>query len=68
MLSLESLVMFVVYLVFAGLIFWMLNWLLEYCGVPEPFHKVGKVIIAVFVVLAVIGAMLSLVGHPIVRW
>lgn len=66
MISLNALVSFVIYLIVAGLIFWLLNWLIDYCGVLEPFRKIAKVVIAVVAVLIVIGALLSVVGHPII--
>jgi len=67
MLSLESLVMFVIYLIVAGLIFGLLIWLIDFCGTPEPFRRIARVVLAIFAVLVVIGALLSLVGHPLIR-
>ena len=68
MISLSAAVTLVVYLIVAGLVFWLLWWLIEYVGIPEPFHKVAKVILAVAAVLAVIGLLLSLVGgQPLFR-
>lgn len=68
MISVESLVQFVIYVIIAGVVYWLCNWLLDTCETPEPFRKVGKVVIAVVAVLVVITALLSLVGHPIVRF
>lgn len=51
-----------VYLIIAGLIFWLLYWLLHYVNPPEPFLKVGTVILAVLAVLVVVGVLLSLLG------
>jgi hypothetical protein len=68
MLSLTALVSVVVYLIVAGLIFWLLWWLINYVGLPEPFRKVASVILAILAVLVVIGILLSLVnGTPIFR-
>lgn len=58
----------VIWLIVAGVIFWLLNWLIDYVGVPEPFRKVAKVIIAIVAVLLVINALLALAGHPLVSW
>jgi hypothetical protein len=52
----------------AGLIFWILNWLIAYVGLPEPFQKVAKVVIAIAVAIVVINALLSLAGSPIIAW
>jgi hypothetical protein len=62
MISLPGLVHVILYLIVAGLIFWLLIWLIDYCGVPEPFNKVAKVCIAVAAVFVIIGVLLSLVG------
>lgn len=68
MISLEAAVMFFVYLIVAGLIFWLLWWLVDYVGIPEPFHKVAKVILAVLAVLVLIGLLLGIVtGKPLFR-
>ena len=67
MISLSSLVLVVVYLLIAGLISWLLWWLIGYCNVPEPFARVARVVVAVFAVLVVVGVLLHLVGVEIVR-
>lgn len=68
MISVSSLIQAVVVIAVVGLIFWMCNWLIEYIGIQEPFHKVAKVVLAVFCVLIVIGVLLSLIGYPIIRF
>ena len=68
MVSLSSLLAVVVYLIVAGLIFWLLWWLIEYVGLPEPFNKVARVILAVLAVFVCVSILLSLVGYPLVRW
>lgn len=68
MLSLSGLVGIVIYLIIAGLILWLLFWLVNYVGLPEPFNKVAHVILAIVAVLVIIGILLSLVGGtPIFR-
>lgn len=62
MISLSAAVMIIVYLIVGGLIFYLLWWLIGYCGLPEPFNKVARVILAVLAVLVVIGLLLSFVG------
>ena len=63
----ESLIQTVVYVVCIGLVFWLLWWLLDYIKPPEPFYKVGRVILAVAAVLVLINILLSLAGHPIFK-
>jgi hypothetical protein len=64
MISLSAVITVVIYLVVAGLIFWLLWWLVNYIAPPEPFRKVANVILAVAGVLVVCGILLSLVGGP----
>jgi hypothetical protein len=68
MLSLSALVSVLIYIIVAGLIFYLLWWLVGYCGLPEPFNKVARIILAVVAVLFLIGLLLSLVnGQPMFR-
>lgn len=64
----EALVGVVIWLIVAGLIFFLLSWLIDYCKTPEPFNRVAKVVIAIAAVLLVINALLGLAGKPIVAW
>jgi len=64
----EALIQAVIWIVIAGVIWWLLNWLIGYAGIPEPFAKVARVILAVVAVLILINALLSLAGHPLVAW
>ena len=68
MISIQDAVRTVIYLVIAGLIFWLLWWLIGYVSPPEPFRKVATVVLAVCAVVVVIGILLSLAtGQPIFR-
>ena len=68
MISLNTLVSAVIYLVVAGLIWWLLFWLINYVNPPDPFKKVATVILAILAVLVVIGILLALVGGgPVFR-
>ena len=62
MISISAVIMVVLYLVVVGVIFWLLNWLIDYCGVPDPFNKVARIILAVLAVFICIALLLSLVG------
>ncbi len=67
MISLTALVHFVVVMIILGLIVWLLYWLLGYCNVPEPFNKMARIVLAVFSVLIIIGALLHIIGYPVIR-
>lgn len=64
----QSLVQTLIWVVVVGLICYLLVWLIGYAGVPEPFAKIARVIIALFAVLFLINVLLSLAGHPVVVW
>jgi hypothetical protein len=64
----QALVSSVLWLVVIGLIFWLLWWLIGYVGVPEPFNKVLRVIVAIVAVILLINFLLGLVGSPFIRW
>lgn len=68
MIDLGQLVHVVLTLIVAGLIVWLLLYLIDYCGIPEPFSKVARVVVMVCAVLVVIGVLMSLVsGQPLFR-
>lgn len=68
MISLSGTVSTILTLIVAGVVFWLLWWLIGYCGIPDPFNRVARVILAVLAVLVCIGLLLSLVGgQPLFR-
>lgn len=64
----DALVHWLVYLVVLGIVFWLLWWLVAYVGLPEPFNKVARVVLAVAAVLVLINVLLAMAGHPLMRW
>lgn len=68
MISISAATSVVLYLVVGGLIFWLLFWLVDSIGLPEPFHKVARAILIVLVVFVLIGILLSVLGgQPLFR-
>lgn len=63
----SGLIGFLVWIIVIGCIFGLLWWLIGYVGLPEPFNKVARVVIAVIAVLLLINVLLGLVGSPLVR-
>lgn len=57
-----------IWVIVLGVVFWLLWWLIGYVGLPEPFNKVARVILAVAAVIVLINCLLTLAGHPLVRW
>lgn len=64
----EDVVRTVIWIVVAGLIYWLLLYLIGVCGLPEPFNKVARVVLAVVGVLFLINLLLGIAGHPLVSW
>ena len=58
----------IIWVIVLGIVFWLLWWLVNYVGLPEPFAKVARVILAVAAVIVLINCLLTLAGHPLVRW
>lgn len=63
-----SVIQVVLWLIVVGLIFWLLDWLIRYVGLPEPFAKIARVVLGVAAVILIINALLSLVGSPFISW
>ncbi len=68
MITGSTLVSLLITLVVAGLIFWLLWWFLSICGLPEPFNKIARIIVALVAVVFLINLLLGLGGHPLVTW
>jgi VIT1/CCC1 family predicted Fe2+/Mn2+ transporter len=58
----QSLLGLLVTLVVAGLVVWLLWWFIGYIGLPEPFNKVARVIIALVAVIFLINLVMQLTG------
>ena len=57
-----SLIQLVIWLIVIGLIFWVLNYLVDTIPLAEPFHRIAKVVLAVVAVLIVLVLLLQLLG------
>jgi len=63
MVSLSAVTAAVVNLIVAGVIFYLLNWLIDYVNLADPFKKVARIVLAVAAVIVAIVVLLSLVGY-----
>lgn len=68
MIAGTTLVSILITLIVAGLIFYLLFWLIGVCGLPEPFNRVARIVLALVAVLFLINLLLGLGGHPLVVW
>lgn len=64
----SALISLLIWVIVLGCIFGLLWWLVGYVGLPEPFNKVARVILAVIAVLILINVLLTMAGTPLVRW
>lgn len=64
----SGLLSILIQLIVAGLIFWLLLWLIGFVGLPDPFAKVAKVILAVVAVIFIINLLLGLGGQNFIQW
>lgn len=62
--SIGGLVGMLVWIIVIGLIFYLLWWLISYVGLPQPFDKIARIIIAVVAVIIIINFLLTLAGSP----
>lgn len=58
----------IIWLVVAGLVFWLLQWALDKIALPEPFNKIATVLLILLVVVVVINALFLLVGKPFLKF
>lgn len=68
MISGHNVMLAIIWIVIAGVCFWLLDWLIRYVGVPEPFAKVARVVLAIACVVVLINALLTLAGKPFIVW
>lgn len=65
----SSLVNVLITVIVVGLICWLLWWLISYIGLPAPFDKVARVLIALLAVIFLINAILQVTGHGgFIKW
>jgi hypothetical protein len=65
-MTISALLSLLVFLVVAGVIFYLLWWLVN--QLPDPFRVVGRIIIALVAVVLLINALLGLIDTPFIRW
>lgn len=64
----ENVLWAVIWVIVIGVCFYLLNWLIDYVGLPMPFSKVAKVILAIAAVVLLINLLMGLGGHSFIRW
>lgn len=55
-------------LVVAGIICWLFWWFIGFIGLPEPFNKVARVLVAIVALIFLVNFLLGFTGHPLIKW
>lgn len=63
----SGLISILVWIIVLGCIFGLIWWLIGFIGLPEPFNKIVRVVVAIIAVLILCNVLLGLVGEPFVR-
>ncbi len=64
----DAIVSAVIWIVVAALIYFVVMWGIEKIGIPEPFHKIAIALVVLMVVVLLVNALLTIGGHPFIRW
>jgi hypothetical protein len=59
----STLISLVIYCVVLGLVMWLLLYIIDTIPIPEPFHRVAKVVVIVVGCLILIVLLLGLIGE-----
>lgn len=68
LISGEQLLNSLVVLVVWGVIMFVLWWGLHKIAPPEPWLKVGTVILVIITVVVLVNILLGLIGKPLIKW
>ena len=63
-----ALLYWAIWLIVTLIIIGVLFWLIDYAGVPAPFNKIAKVVLAIIGVIIVINALLGLTGSAFIKF
>jgi len=63
-----ALIQVLVWVVVVGLVFWLVWWLISMVGLPEPFNKIVRALVALVAVLILVSKLLDLIGVHVVYW
>lgn len=68
MFSFSAFIRAIFFLIIAGLIFYVLYWLLGALALPAPFGRVAEIILYLAAAATVIGVLMGLIGFPIFKF
>jgi uncharacterized membrane protein YhdT len=68
MISGETLIAVIIYLVVWGLVLYVLWWGIGRIGLPEPFGKIATVVLVLLTVVVLLNLLFGFVGQPLIQW
>lgn len=68
MISGETLISVLIYLVIWGLVLYVLWWGLGKLGLPEPFGKIATVVLVLLTVVVLLNLLFGFAGPPLISW
>lgn len=63
-MDLGNLLQFVIWIAVIGGVFYLVWWLISFIGLPEPFNKIARIIVAIVAVVILIQFLLGALGGP----
>lgn len=64
----QGLLSLLITLIVVGLICYLLWWFVGYIGLPAPFDKVARVIVALIALIFLLNVLFGMMGTPFIRW
>jgi len=62
-----GLISLLIWIIIVGCIFSLIWWLVAQLGLPEPFNKVARVVVALIAILLLLNVVFGLVPFPALR-
>lgn len=64
----DSVINAIIWMIVAGLIYWVLSWALAKISLPEPFQKIATALLVLVIVVILVNALLGISGMGFIHW
>lgn len=64
----NAILLAIVQIFVAAIIYWLVNWYIGYAKIGEPFDKLIRVLLGLFVLIVLINAVLTVFGRPFINF
>lgn len=65
-LSISGLLPLLIEVIIVAVVCWLIWWLIGYIGLPQPFDRVLRIIVAIVAVVYLVNLLLGLGGHAFI--